>query len=77
MTAFLSTAFGAFMDLILQGLNDVGQWLTAISRSIVGEIGSTLNSMWARGLDFFDITGIAFDFIDFALMIGYLKLYGT
>ena len=63
------------MDLILQGLEDVWQWLTAISRRILDEISHTLNSMWARGLNFFDITGIAFTFIDFALMVGYLALY--
>jgi hypothetical protein len=75
LAAFLSSAIGSFMDLLLQGLNNVWQWLTAVSRYIVGEISHTLNSMWARGLDFFDITGIAFTFTDFALMIGYISLY--
>jgi hypothetical protein len=75
LAAFLSSAIGSFMDLMLQGLKDVWQWLTAISRRILDEISHTLNSMWARGLNFFDITGIAFTFIDFALMIGYLTLY--
>ena len=73
--SFLSSAIGAFTDLLLQGLSDVWQWLTALSRRILGEISHVLNSMWARGLDFFDITGIAFAFIDFALMIIYLNLY--
>jgi hypothetical protein len=77
LVAFLSSAIGSFMDLILQGLNAAWQWLTAVSRYILGEITCTLNSMWARGLDFFDITGVAFTFIDFALMIGYLSLYET
>jgi hypothetical protein len=73
--AFLSSAIGCFMDLILQGLEGVWQWLTAISRRILDEISHTLNSMWARGLNFFDITGIAFTFMDFALMVTYLALY--
>jgi uncharacterized membrane protein YeaQ/YmgE (transglycosylase-associated protein family) len=77
LTAFLSTAIGAFLNLIFQGFNSVWQWLTAVSRYILGEISYTLNSMWARGLEFFDITGIAFTFFDFGLMILYLFLYTT
>jgi hypothetical protein len=77
LAAFFSTAIGAFLNLMFQGLNDVCQWLTAVSRYIMGQISYTLNSMWARGLDFFDITGIAFAFIDFGLMILYLFLYTT
>jgi hypothetical protein len=75
--AFVSSAISAFMDLLLQGLGDVWQWLTTVSRHILGEVSHILNSMWARGLNFFDITGIAFAFIDFALMITYLSLYKT
>lgn len=74
LAAFVSTSFGAFIDLIVDGLN-VLPWLTAVGRRVLGVISHTLNSMWARGLNFFDITGVLLTFVDFGLMILYLKLY--
>jgi hypothetical protein len=74
LVAFISSAIGCFLDSMV-GIFDTLQSLTAIARRIIGVITHTLNSMWARGLNFFDITGVAFNFIDFALMVGYLVLY--
>jgi len=74
LVAFVSTAIGCFLDL-MTGIFDTLSFLTAVTRQIIGAVTHTLNSMWARSLDFFDITGIIFTFIDFALMVGYLILY--
>jgi len=74
LMAFLSSALACFLDLMVDVL-DTLQFLTAVGRRVVGAISHTLNSMWARGLNFFDITGVIFTFIDFALMIGYLIMY--
>ena len=74
LVCFISSAIACFMDLITKFL-DVVSFLTAIGRKIVNAITHTLNSMWARGLNFFDITGILFNFIDYAIMVYYLQLY--
>jgi len=60
---------------IVSGIGKVAQWLTAVGRLLLGKIQSIMHSMWARGLNFFNITGIAFTFIDFAFMVMYLSLY--
>jgi hypothetical protein len=41
------------------------------------EIGYFMNPCWARGLDFLDITGIAFSLIDFAFAALYLYQFVT
>lgn len=74
LIAFLSSAIACFLDSAIDFLKTLS-FLTAIGRRITGAISHTLNSMWARGLNFFDITGVAFNFIDYAIMICYLRLY--
>ncbi|RLC79248.1 MAG: hypothetical protein DRJ03_23830 [Chloroflexi bacterium] len=68
ITSAISGTFGAFKD----GLDKLADFLTAAARRLLGEISHIMNSFWARGLNFFDITGIAFSLIDFAFMILYL-----
>lgn len=75
LSAFLASAIGATLGLVLTGISKVTQWLTAAGRFLFGEIQHVMNSMWARGLNFFSITGIAFTFVDFAFMATYLSLY--
>lgn len=71
MTLFLTTAGMALTGLI----ESVGACLTSVARLVLGRIDHVMNSFWGSGLDFFDITGVAFLFIDFAFMITYLGLY--
>jgi hypothetical protein len=67
----ISGTFGLF-ESKLKGLID---FLTAVSRQVRGKISHIMNSFWARGLNFFNITVIAFSLIDFALTVFYLTQY--
>jgi hypothetical protein len=62
-------------DFLAETTVTVMGFLTATSRRVLGKISHVMNSFWARGLNFFDITGIAFSLIDFALMLFYLTQY--
>ncbi len=72
--AFLTSAISCTMGLVLTATG-VLKWLTSAARLLFGQISSVIKSMNALKLNFLDVTGIAFAFIDFALMIVYLRLY--
>jgi hypothetical protein len=46
-----------------------------LTRMVERMTRDVMNSFWARGLNFFHITGIAFALIDFAFMVFYLSMY--
>jgi hypothetical protein len=77
LAAFLVDAFSCFLSFLIDGLNNVVQLLTAAYQWITGAITCALNSAWARGLDFFNITQVAFNFVDFGLMIYDLTMYAN
>lgn len=75
LIAFISTLIGVSGTMALGGIFKVGRFLTSTSRWILGQVHSLVNSMHAFELNFFDITGLAFAFIDFGLMAFYLNMY--
>ena len=75
LAAFVVSAISGTFGLFEAGLRELAGLLTAVGRQILGKITSIMNSFWARGLDFLDITGIAFSLIDFACMVFYLTQY--
>jgi len=77
LAAFLSSAFGGTLGLLKEGLNKVVGFITAAGRRLLGEISHIMNSFWARTLDFFNITGIAFALVDFAFSAYDLVQYKT
>jgi len=72
LAAFIASAAGGTYGLLKAGLDKVANWFTAAGRRLMREIDHIMNSLWARGLDFFDITGIAFSIIDFGFATWYL-----
>jgi len=66
------TMAGCFITNLIES---VGPWLTSIARFALGKIDHVMQSMWAKGLGFLDITGVAFLFADLAFMVSYLALY--
>jgi hypothetical protein len=77
LAAFISSAIGGTFGLFEAKLYNLIQFLTAAGRRLLGEISHIMNSFWARGLNFFEITGIAFSLIDFAFMAFYLVQFVT
>jgi hypothetical protein len=75
LTAFMASAIGGTLGLFKAGLDTLVNWLTAAGRRLMQEISHFMNSCWARGLDFLDITGIAFSIIDFAFAALYLMQF--
>lgn len=75
LAAFITSAFSGTCGLVIGGINSVSGVLTSTSRLIIGKIQSVMHSLWAKGLNFFNITGIAFALIDFAFMVLYLSMY--
>jgi hypothetical protein len=69
LVGFISSAVGGTFGAFRDGLEKLKGFLTAASRRLQREISHIMNSCWARGLNFFDITGIAFALIDFAFMV--------
>ena len=72
LAAFIASAAGGTYGLLKAGLDKVVNWFTAAGRRLMQEIDYIMNSLWARGLNFFDITGIAFSLIDFGFAVWYL-----
>jgi hypothetical protein len=75
LAAFITSAFSGTCGLVISGINSVSEVLTSTSRLVLGKIQSVMHSLWAKGLSFFDITGVAFALIDFAFMVFYLSMY--
>jgi hypothetical protein len=72
LAAFVASAISGTFGLFAAKLHSLAQFLTATGRRMRMEINHIMNSFWARRLDFFDITGIAFALIDFAFIVWYL-----
>jgi hypothetical protein len=72
LAAFLASAISGTFGLFETKLYSFLQFLYAAGRRLLGEISNIMNSFWARGLNFFEITGIAFSLIDFSFMVWYL-----
>jgi hypothetical protein len=79
LLAFISTLIGVSGGLALGGLLNMGSFLTAVSRKIVsmiaGKTYTLVAGMRGFGLNFFDITGLAMAFIDFAFMAFHISMY--
>jgi len=75
LIAFISSAITGTGGLVLSGINSVSGVLTSVARFVFNKINFAMHSLWAKGLNFFDITGVAFALIDFAFMILYLSMY--
>jgi hypothetical protein len=73
--AFITSAFSGTCGAVLAGISSVSGVLTSASRLVLGKIQSVMHSLWAKGLSFFDITGVAFALVDFAFMVFYLSMY--
>lgn len=77
LAGFIASAISGTFGLLEAKLHSLVQFLTAAGRRMLQEIHHIMNSFWARGLDFFEITGIAFALIDFAFMALYLVQFVT
>jgi len=68
LVAFVVTLIGVGGTLALEGLLKAGKFLTSTARWILGKV-SWVASLHGFGLNFFDITALAFTLIDFVNMI--------
>ena len=75
LNAFIASAISGTCGLAFGGIQSVISLLTSTSRLVMGKIQSVLHSLWAQGLNFFNIVGAAFALIDFAFMVFYLSMY--
>jgi hypothetical protein len=73
--AFITSAISGTGGLVLSGIRSVSGFLTSVGRCLLGKISSISHSLWPKGINLFDITGLAFAFIDFAFMAFYLSMF--
>ncbi|MEM2995425.1 MAG: hypothetical protein QXI91_05370 [Candidatus Bathyarchaeia archaeon] len=75
LAAFITSAFSGTSGAILAGIEAISGILTSTAKLLLSKISSILNSLWAKGLNFFDITGAVFALIDFSFMAYYISMY--